>query len=425
MAITTPDQVGEDGSPVAPPAPTVFDFDVYLLLVVAALLAFGLLMVYSTTFDWSYLEYGSPVRIFLRQVRSLGFGFVVMLVLWRMDYRMLRDRRIALGIMLAVIVALGVLLLLSNNTIFNAQRSYFQGSVQPGEAAKLAVIIYFAAWLASRQGQLKRIGYGLIPFSILIGLVGGLIVLQPDLSTAFIIVLTAWTMFFVAGANIVQIGVAGAGAGFVAWMLTTQFDYARERMMAHVDAMKDLTQASWHVQQTIIAFTAPGARPGNSFSPNWFGIGLGQSRQKFGFLPAAHTDSIFAIIGEELGLFGCLVVVGLFVLYVWRAFKIASEAQDSFGALLAAGIGAWIAYEALLNIAVMTAVIPFTGVPLPFISYGGSSLVTVLAGVGILMSISRRGTSPERRVANRYDMAQEAPRTRRFARVGRRGSIDY
>jgi cell division protein FtsW len=425
MATTTPDQHQQDGSPVAPPAPSMFDFDVYLLLVVAALLAFGLLMVYSTTFDWSYLEYGSPVRIFLQQVRSLAVGLVAMLVLWRVDYHILRDRRVALGIMLVVIVALGVLLLLRNNTIFNAQRSYFQGSIQPGEAAKLAVIIYFAAWLASRQGQLKLIGYGLIPFSILVGLVGGLIVLQPDLSTAFIIVITAWTMFFVAGANIVQIVVAGAGAGFVAWTLSTQFDYARDRLLAHVESMRDLTQASWHVQQTIIAFTAPGARPGNSFSPNWFGIGLGQSRQKFGFLPAAHTDSIFAIIGEELGLFGCLVVVGLFVIYVWRAFKIASEAHDSFGALLATGIGAWIAYEALLNIAVMTAVIPFTGVPLPFISYGGSSLVTVLAGVGILMSVSRRGRHPHRRRANRYDMAHEGPHTRRFARVGRRGSIDY
>ena len=146
------------------------------------------------------------------------------------------------------------------------------------------------------------------------------------------------------------------------WTVSTQFDYARDRLADHINAMQDLTKASWHVQQAIIAFTAPGTRPGGSFSPNWFGIGLGQSRQKFGFLPAAHTDSIFAIIGEELGLFGCLMVITLFVLFVWRAFRISSESQEPFGALLAAGIGTWIAFEALLNISVMTAVIPFTGI---------------------------------------------------------------
>jgi len=176
----------------------------------------------------------------------------------------------------------------------------------------------------------------------------------------------------------------------VGWVLSTQFDYARTRLAQHFAALQDLTTASWHVQQAIIAFTAPGSRPGSTFSPNWFGVGLGQSRQKFGFLPAPHTDSIFAIIGEELGLFGCLVVVALFVVFVWRAFRVSADARDPFGSLLAAGIGAWISFEALLNIAVMTAVIPFTGVPLPFISYGGSNLVVVLTAVGLLMSISRR-----------------------------------
>ncbi len=431
MSASMPDltQPTDETSPVAPPTPGIFDFDAYLVLIVAALLAVGLLMVYSTTFDWSYLEYGSPVRIFLNQVRSLGIGLVVLMVVWRFfDYRILRDRRVALGIMIVTIIALGALLLLKNNTgPFGAQRAYYRGSFQPGEAAKLAVIIYFGAWLASRQDRLNRIGYGLIPFSILVGAVGGLIVLEPDLSTAAIIVLTAWTMFFLAGANIIQIILTGAGAGFVAWSLSTQFEYARERLVEHVRAMQDLTQASWHVQQAIIAFTATGSRTGSPFGPNWFGVGLGQSRQKFGFLPAAHTDSIFAIIGEELGLFGCLVVITLFVLFVWRCFKVSSEAQEPFGALLAAGIGAWIAYEALLNIAVMTAVLPFTGVPLPFISYGGSNLVTVLAAVGLLLNISRRRPPSQRdRGSLSYDqLLPSGPRYRRMARVGRRGSIEY
>jgi cell division protein FtsW len=436
MAVATPElSQAEEGSPVASPAPALFDFDIYLVLIVAALVAIGLLMVYSTTFYWSYLEYDTPVRIFLKQVRSLAVGLVALVIAWRMDYRLLRDRRVALAIMIVTIAALGGLLLVGGNTTLGAQRAFYQGSLQPGEAAKLAVILYFGAWLASRQGQLRRIGYGLIPFSVLVGLVVGLIVLQPDLSTAAIILATAWTMFFVAGANIVQILLAGGGAAFVGWMVTTQFEYARTRLAEHLLAMSDLTQASWHVQQAIIAFTAPAAtRPGGSFSPNWFGVGLGQSRQKFGFLPAAHTDSIFAIIGEEMGLFGCLVVITLFVLFVWRAFRISSEAQEPFGALLAAGVGAWVAFEALLNVGVMTAVIPFTGVPLPFISYGGSHLVTVMGAVGLLMSISRRRPFSQR-LANidarrrggeeRPTARRTRPRTRRMDRVGRRGRIEY
>ncbi len=264
---------------IAPPPSKWLDFDVYLVLIVAALLAIGLMMVYSTTFDWSYLEYGSPIRIFLNQVRSFVIGLVALIIAWRMDYRILRNRWVATGIMVVAIVALGVLLVLNNRSVLGAQRSLYQGSFQPGEAAKLAVIIYFGAWLASRREQLQYIGYGLIPFILLVGLVGGLIVLQPDLSTAAIIVLTAGTMFFVAGANIIQIGLIAVGAVFVGWTLSTQFSYARERLIAHINAMQDLTQASWHVQQAVIAFTAPGSRPGSPFSPNWFGVGLGQSRQ--------------------------------------------------------------------------------------------------------------------------------------------------
>jgi len=375
---------------IAPGRPTALDFDVYLVLVAGALLAIGLLMVYSTTFDWSYQEYGSSIRIFLNQLRSAAIGAAMMVLMWRFDYRILRNRWVATAIVGVAIIALAALLIINNNIRFEARRTLVEGSFQPGEAAKLALIIYFGAWLASRRDKLQQLGYGLIPFSVLIGILGGLVVLQPDLSTAAVLALTAVTMFFIAGANIVQIGVAGTGALIAGAVLAWQFPYARQRLIDHFTAMQDLTQASWHVQQAIIAFTAPGDRPGGSFSPNWFGIGLGESRQKFGFLPAPHTDSIFAIIGEELGLFGCLVVITLYALFVWRAFKIARETNEPFGAVLASGIGAWVAYEAMLNVAVVTAIVPFTGVALPFISYGGSSLVVVMTACGLLMSISRR-----------------------------------
>jgi cell division protein FtsW len=254
--------------------------------------------------------------------------------------------------------------------------------------------------------------YSFLIFSLLVGAIGGLIVLQPDLSTAAIIVLTAWTMLFLAGGDLLQLLLNAGGAVAVGWLLIMQFDYARERLVAHLSAVSDLTLASWHVQQAIIAFTAPGHNPADPSAPNWFGRGLGQSSQKFGFLPAPHTDSIFAIIGEELGVVGCLVVIALFALFAWRAFTIASEAGDPYGALLAAGIGCWISYEALLNVAVLTAVIPFTGVPLPFISFGGSSLVTALAGVGLLMSVSRKRRQEPRRTSADYGLGRRDGRGR-------------
>jgi cell division protein FtsW len=417
---TAPSQVTDtQREAIAPPRPATFDVDIILVLIVAALVAFGLLMVYSTTFDWSYLQYGSPVRIFLNQFRSAVIGVALMLIVWRADYRILRRRGIAMTIMLVTIIALSVLLIINKNQDFGSRRALWQGSFQPGEVAKLALIIYFGAWLASRREQLHKLGYGLIPFSILVGAVGGLIVLEPDLSTAAVLVLVAWTMFFLAGANIFQIGLTGVGAVAVGGLLALQFGYARQRLVDHIKAMQDLTQASWHVQQAIIAFTAPGKASG-TFSPNWFGIGLGQSRQKFGFLPAPHTDSIFAIIGEELGLFGCFLLICLFALFVWRGFKIAREAQDPFGALLASGIATWIAYEVLLNVAVVTAIVPFTGVALPFISYGGSNLVVVLCGVGLLMSISRRRPLKIERQETRadYDFGGR-DRRRRVSRISR------
>ena len=422
-----------------PPRALKADFDVYLALVVSALLALGLMMVFSTTFDWSYQTEGSALTIFLKQVRSLVIGLVVAVVAWRLDYRVLHREliekvpvlgaiRVADILMMGTVAALGALLLLNSNEMFGAQRSLYQGSYQPGELAKLTLAIYVASWLvrkanaqedvlqaratrarissqAASQARPRRLRfdfrYSLVAFALLVGVIGGLIVLQPDLSGAAIIVLTAWTLLFLAGGSILESLLLALGAAAVGWFLILQFDYARERLLAHWNAASDLTQASWHVQQAIIAFTAPGHNLADPFAPNWFGRGLGQSSQKFGFLPAPHTDSIFAIIGEELGVVGCLVVVALFVLFAWRAFVISGEAQDSFGALLAAGIGCWISYEALLNIAVLTAVIPFTGVPLPFISFGGSSLVTALAGVGLLMSISRqRRSEPRRQIAD-------------------------
>jgi len=350
--------------------------DILLLVAVGGLLAFGLMMVYSSTFDWSYRQYGDPSTIFWRQVQWLGVGLVALFITSRMKYQWWKTLIVpVMG--LTLIALLGVLLI--GTTTFNAQRSFFQGSVQPSELAKLVTIIYLAVWLASKGDKIREMSYGIIPFALIVGVVTGLILLQPDLSAAATVVIVSTLMFFIAGADILQmVLVAGVGSA-AAWAVVQASETGRARLTDYLAGVQDITQASWHVQQAAIAFVNGGI----------FGRGLGESRQKFGFLPTPHTDSIFAIIGEELGLVGCLFVIALFVALVWRGFKIASVAREPLGALLSAGIISWVAIEALINIAVMVGAMPFAGNALPFISYGGSNLVVSLIGMGTLLNISR------------------------------------
>lgn len=361
--------------------------DGYLLVLVGILLAIGLMMVYSTTFDWSYQSYGNESTIFLQHVRNAFIGGAVMLVMAFVDYRFWR--RVAVPLLLVTIGAL-VAVLLFGDDVFGARRSLINGSFQPSELAELVTVIYMAAWLSSRRTQIRSITYGLLPFAFLVGIVAVLILRQPDISTAATVIAVAGIMFFLAGADLLQLAVTGAIVGVIGFVYVTTLgpDYAQGRLSGFVESVADVTQADYHVQQAIIAFNNGGLT----------GVGLGQGKQKFGNLPAPHTDSIFAVIGEELGLLGAGLIVALYIALVTRGIQVARRSVDPFGALLAAGIIIWIAIKALLNIAVMTAVVPPTGAPLPFISFGGSSLVVLLAGTGLLLSVSRvraRQTMPK------------------------------
>ncbi len=369
---------------VAEVAPTeqkrsfISTLDGYLLVIVGILLAIGLMMVYSTTFDWSYQTYGNEATIFLQHVRNMGIGVVAMLVVSFIDYRLWR--RAAVPLLLITIGAL-VAVLLFGDDVFGARRSLINGSFQPSELAELVTVIYMAAWLSSRRTQIRSLTYGLLPFAFLVGIVAVLILRQPDISTAATVIAVAGIMFFLAGADLLQLAVTGAIVGVIGFVYVTSFgpSYAQGRISSFVSSVADVTQADYHVQQAVIAFNNGGLT----------GVGLGQGKQKYGNLPAPHTDSIFAVIGEELGLLGASLVVGLYIVLVIRGIQIARRSIDHFGALLAAGLTIWIAIKALLNIAVMTAVIPPTGAPLPFISFGGSSLVVLLVGTGLLLSVSR------------------------------------
>jgi cell division protein FtsW len=350
--------------------------DYVLIVTVAILLVLGLMMVYSASFDMAYREYENANRFLYRQLLWTVVGTVALVVMARIDYRFWQRR--AVLIMAVTLLALGFVALIGKER-FGASRWLLRGSIQPSEVAKISVIIYIAAWVTSKGDKIRQVSYGLLPFAILIGLVAVLAKSQSDLSTAVLIAATGLAMFFFAGADLVQLVVGGliSLATFAALMVTSP--YRMERWNAFIDPNADPTGAGYQIRQALIAFASGGIK----------GQGLGASRQKFGYVPAVHTDTIFAVLGEELGLLGCLFLIGLFVLLAYRGFKIATEAEDPFGTILAAGLTCSLIIQALINMAVVTATLPYAGVPLPFISYGGSSLLTSMASVGLLLSVSR------------------------------------
>ncbi|HJP66374.1 MAG TPA: putative lipid II flippase FtsW, partial [Actinomycetota bacterium] len=259
-------------------------------------------------------------------------------------------------------------------------------SLQPSELAKLVVVMAVASILAANIRHLNDVIVWAVPLLVVVGLVSILILLQPDFGTMMVLALTVLLMLFVAGVRLRAIALStlvfgGAGVALIAF-----FDYRRTRFLAFLHPGADLHSTGWQLWQSLIALG----------SGHVFGVGLGASRQKWMYVPNAHTDFIFAILGEELGLLGEIVVLALFAMLLWAGIRIALRAPDTFGRLLAAGITAWFALQALVNLGAVTGVLPITGVPLPFISYGGSSLVVSLAAAGILASIGRAGSPASR-----------------------------
>jgi len=360
-------------------------FDYLLIITVAALLIVGLMMIYSATFALGYQLHEQPTYYFIRQLLWMGIGLLALIISARIEYH--TWRRFSIPIMAGTIFLLGLVLIIGE-TRFGGQRWLFHGSIQPSELSKLAIIIYIADWLSSKGEQIRNVRYGLVPFAILLGFITGLIVLQQDLSTAILIASTSLAMFFIAGGSLWQIMVSMGLAGVTFAIFITRSSYRVNRILTFLDPLgTDPTGDGYQIHQILIALGSGGIT----------GLGLGASRQKFGYIPASHTDGIFAIVGEELGLIGCIAVIGLFVFLTYRGFRIALDAKDSFGTILAAGITCSLVFQAIVNVGVITASLPFTGIPLPFISFGGSSLVISMASVGMLLAVSRQTTPEEAR----------------------------
>lgn len=356
-----------------------------------ALLLIGITMVYSSTFVIAHNDpvYGGESYFLARQTAWALIGLAAMAVAARVDYR--RWRGVSLGVFGLAVAGLAFVLLPQLGRIeFGAQRWLAVGPLppfQPSEFAKLAVAMYFADWLARKGPEVRDLAYGAVPFAIVLGLVAGLVLLQPDLGTTVVIVGIAVSIYFVAGANLLHLaaGVLLGAGGLVAAIATT--GYRSQRFAAFLDPESDPLGIGWHIIQTQIALGSGGL----------FGRGLGASRQKFYYLPSAPTDTIFAIVGEEVGFVGALVVILLFAVIVCCGVRIALRSREPFGMLLAAGISTWLALQALINVGVVAGVLPFTGVPLPLVSLGGSSLVISLAALGLLLSIERTNAALPRK----------------------------
>ena len=352
-------------------------FDMPLLVSVVALVVFGLVMLYSASWDFSLGAFDDPLYMFNRQVKWLGLGVVVALILAFFDYHYWR--RLVVPAM-AVTMILLVVVLLTNEIRFGAKRSIFDGSVQPSELAKLVAILYLSVWLYAKKQFLQDISLGLVPLGVILGVVGGLIYQQPDLSAAATVFMLGGLLFFLAGGDLKQIGALLIIAVIAAWVVSSVSVTGRERVSDFVAGIKDPLQASYHVRRSFEAIVNGG----------WFGVGLGQSRSKFTGLPVAPTDSVFAVVAEELGLFGSIFLIGMYGFLLWRGLVIARRAPDMLGTLLASGLVIWITTEALINVAVMVGLLPFAGNALPLISAGGSNLVATMAALGILFNISRQ-----------------------------------
>ena len=381
-----------------------------MLAVVVLLLAIGSLMVFSSTWDWSNQTYGTATGFFVEEhLRNVALSAAAMVVFAAIDYRFWKG--FAFWLLLFTIAVL-VAVLAFGEVRFGAQRSFTGGRLQPSELAEFAIVLYMAAWLGAKRSRVDSVLLGMLPFLLVVGTVTFLIVQQPDLSSAAIVALTACVMFFVAGANLVQMAAVGGIAGAVSLIVIESWPYAQRRIADFVAGFNDVTLSDYHTLQAITAFLRGG----------WIGAGIGHSEQKFGALPAPHTDSIFAIIGEELGVLGAAVVVALYIVFAIRGFQLARRARDSFGSLLCVGFTSWVIIQALLNIAVMTGAVPSTGVPLPFISFGGSSLMVVMVGVGIMLSVYRVATRRKTTAERRSDIASfDRSGRHRRARLSRAG----
>lgn len=352
----------------------------FLLGATFLLLIFGIVMIFSASSVTAFSKYGDSFYYLKRQILWALIGLSFLVFFANRDYHQIR--RWLRPFLLITLISLAVVLIPGVGKVAGGARRWIDVGLvrfQPSEFAKLSIVVYAASLLARREEEIKEFKKLLFPLFVpLLLIIGVLVMLQPDLGTIFTIFLSVFVLLFLSGARISHLlGIGGTGVLTVAILILSE-SYRRQRFLSFLNPWKNPQGSGFHIIQSLIAFGSGGIS----------GMGLGMSRQKFFYLPAAHTDFIFAIIGEELGLIGSLFVVLMFLFITVIGVRTALRARDQFGKLLAAGIVSVIACQALINMGAVTGIIPITGIPLPLVSFGGSSLLFSLSGIGILLNVA-------------------------------------
>jgi cell division protein FtsW len=357
--------------------------DYVIALVIAILLAIGLVMMYSISPILSH-KLGVGVDrnyYFVNQIKYVAIGLVVWIAASSISYTVWR--KWAPRMMIVAIISLVALLIPSlSHSANGATRWLTLGplSVQPAEILKVALILYLAAWLDKRHDEVQSFWDGVVPFTIMVGAACFVVVvLQKDMGTMMVLALATIGMYFTAGMKWRHLGGLAIGGAIAGWLAVIVAPHRLSRLATFLNPQLDASGQGYHINQALIAIGSGGL----------FGMGLGKSIQVYGYLPEAANDSIFAIIGEEFGIIGSLAIVVAFGILVYRGLQVARSAPDMFARLTAAGIALWLLFQAVINIGAMLSLVPLTGIPLPFISYGGTSLIISLFGAGILLNISK------------------------------------
>ncbi len=364
--------------------PQKFDFTMFLIVII--LLAFGLVMLFSASYASAKDAYGDSFYYINRQLVFAVMGFAAMIIVSFIDYRLYCQKFI---VFLAVVVSVSLMLLvfIMGKTVGGAQRwlEVAGNTFQPSEILKLATIIVIADYMQRNYDKRNDFMQGFVPLMIRIVIACVLVLIQPHLSCTVIIFLTSFCMLAIGGTNFKHLALIGVAVVLGLFMIIKifpmlGFDYVTDRLLSWQDPEADIQNATYQTYQSLVTIGSGGM----------FGLGLGNSRQKYGYLPVTQNDFIFSVICEELGFVGAIAVILLFIVFLFRGFYIASAAPDKFGMLLCSGIVIHLTVQAFLNIAVVTNAMPNTGVSLPFISYGGTALLMQMAEMGIVLNISRK-----------------------------------
>ena len=361
---------------------------VMVTIVVSALLLLGLTMVLSASFASSLANDVSPFLYVKKQAVWAVLGVVAFITFSRLDYRKLKGWGY-LGIVVVFVLLLAVLIPGLGTTAGGSSRWLTLGplSLQPSELAKIALILFIADVFSRKDPDaMQELSHTLLPVIPVLGVLALLIMAQPDMGTTMLVGVIGFGMLFLSGAPLRYLGALGAVGGAVTVFGALAEPYRRARVLSFLNPWADPLNTGYQTIQSLIAMGSGG----------FFGVGIGASRQKWLYVPNAHTDFIYAILGEELGFLGTVVVLGMFTFLAYLGIRIARNAPDRFGMYIAAGITIWVAFQALVNMGAVTASLPITGVPMPLVSFGGSSLVVTLVGMGILTNIAKQSLKPKR-----------------------------